>query len=234
MKSTHFPEKLKISNLSDADRPREKYLSKGPNSLSDAELIAILLRTGSGNESVIDLSKRLLMNCGNSLHNLANMSLTDLMKTHGIGEVKAITIKAAFDLGARRRVEPVTKQKKIKSTTDLVELMQDKIANIPHEEFWAVFVSQSSAILGMEIIGKGGLTSTSVDVRMIMKRALELRATGILLCHNHPSGNVKPSSQDIAITYQINDAATLLNITILDHLILNNDNFFSFNAEGMI
>ncbi len=234
MKSTHFPEKLKISNLSDADRPREKYLSKGPNSLSDAELIAILLRTGSGNESVIDLSKRLLMNCGNSLHNLANMSLTDLMKIHGIGEVKAITIKAAFDLGARRRVETVTKQKKIKSTTDLVELMQDKIANIPHEEFWAVFVSQSSAILGMEIIGKGGLTSTSVDVRMIMKRALELRATGILLCHNHPSGNVKPSSQDIAITSQINDAATLLNITILDHLILNNDNFFSFNAEGMI
>ncbi len=234
MKSTHFPEKLKISNLSDADRPREKYLSKGPNSLSDAELIAILLRTGSGNESVIDLSKRLLMNCGNSLHNLANMSLADLMKIHGIGEVKAITIKAAFDLGARRRVETVTKQKKIKSTTDLVELMQDKIANIPHEEFWAVFVSQSSAILGMEIIGKGGLTSTSVDVRMIMKRALELRATGILLCHNHPSGNVKPSSQDIAITSQISDAATLLNITILDHLILNNDNFFSFNAEGMI
>ena len=234
MKSTHFPEKLKISNLSDADRPREKYLSKGPNSLSDAELIAILLRTGSGNESVIDLSKRLLMNCGNSLHNLANMSLTDLMKIHGIGEVKAITIKAAFDLGSRKRVETVTKQKKIKSTTDLVELMQDKIANIPHEEFWAVFVSQSSAILGMDIIGKGGLTFTSVDVRMIMKRALELRATGILLCHNHPSGNVKPSSQDIAITTQINDAATLLNITILDHLILNNDNFFSFNAEGMI
>jgi len=234
MKKTNFHEKIKITKLSKADLPREKYRSKGPNSLSDAELIAILLRTGSGDESVLDLSKRILVNCNNSLHNLANMPLKELMKIYGIGEVKAITIKAAFDIGTRIRVEAVTRKKKIKSTSDLVELMQDKIANIPHEEFWAVFVSQSSAILGMEIIGKGGLTSTSVDVRMIMKSALELRATGILLCHNHPSGNVKPSNQDINITSQIKDAAALLNISVLDHLIINDDKYYSFSAEGMI
>jgi DNA repair protein RadC len=234
MKSPDSQKKLIILNLNDSDRPREKYLAKGSNSLSDAELIAIILRSGSGKESVTDLSRRLLLAGENSLKNLSDMSLSDLMKVHGIGQVKAVTIRAAFDLGARIRVEKVTKQKKITCTTDLVELMQDKIANIPHEEFWAVFVSQSSAILGMENIGKGGLTSTTVDVRMIMKKALECSATGILLCHNHPSGNIKPSNQDINITCQIKEAADILNISILDHLIINKDNYFSFNAEGMI
>ena len=234
MKSSDSSEKLAISNLDDSDRPREKYLAKGSNSLSDAELIAIVLRIGSGKEPVTDLSRRLLLAGENSLKNLSEMSLSDLMKVHGMGEVKAVTLRAVFDIGARIRAETVSKRKKIQCTADLLELMQDKIANIPHEEFWAVFLSQSSVILGMENIGKGGLTSTTVDVRMIMKKALEYSATGILLCHNHPSGNIKPSNQDINITCQIKEAADILNIKILDHLIINKDNYFSFNAEGII
>lgn len=226
--------KLKISDWSLNDRPREKCLEKGFHSLSDAELIAILIRNGSSDESAVDLGKRILSMNGNSLNALADMNLQELLRIYGIGTVKAITIKAAFELGQRRRSEKITVRKRIKFASDIVELMQDKIAAIPHEEFWVVFVNQSTKILGIENFGKGGLTSTTVDIRMIVKRALECNATGLLLCHNHPSGEVMPSAHDRLLTQQIKEALQLFTIKLLDHLILYHDIYYSFQAEGLL
>ncbi|MBO4232441.1 MAG: hypothetical protein J5862_04310, partial [Bacteroidales bacterium] len=172
--------KLTIPQWAISDRPREKFLTKGKSSLTDAELIAILLRNGSADESALDLAKRLLALNQNSLNLLAEKSTVELTEIAGIGTVKAITIQTAFELGQRRRAEKVTKQRKISSSADILELMQGKLANLRHEEFWAIYLNQGAALLRMENIGKGGLTSTTVDVRLIMKRAIELSATAIV------------------------------------------------------
>ena len=226
--------KLTIPQWAISDRPREKFLTKGKASLTDAELIAILLRNGSSDESALDLAKRLLALNQNSLNLLAEKSTGELTEISGIGTVKAITIQAAFELGQRRRAEKVTKQRKISSSADILELMQGKLANLKHEEFWAIYLNQGAALLRMENIGKGGLTSTTVDVRLIMKRAIELSATAIVLCHNHPSGELKPSQQDIQLTQQIKKATEMLNISLLDHIIIHNDNCYSFLEDGIL
>lgn len=226
--------KLTIPQWAISDRPREKFLTKGKSSLTDAELIAILLRNGSSDESALDLAKRLLALNQNSLNLLAEKSTEEMTEISGIGTVKAITIQAAFELGQRRRAEKVTKQRKISSSADILELMQGKLANLKHEEFWAIYLNQGAALLRMENIGKGGLTSTTVDVRLIMKRAIELSATAIVLCHNHPSGELKPSQQDIQLTQQIKRATEMLNISLLDHIIIHNDNCYSFLEDGIL
>lgn len=226
--------KLTIKKWGISERPREKYLYKGFQSLSDAELVAILIRSGSQDESAVDVGRRLLKMNDGSLNQLADMTIEELMTVPGIGEVKAITIKTVFELGQRRRSEKVTDKKKIKFATDIVELMQDKIAHIVHEEFWVIFLNQASKIQKVENFGKGGMTATTVDIRLIMKKALNYNATALLLCHNHPSGDVVPSEQDIRLTNQVRDAAMLFNIKLLDHLVLNKDNYFSFQAEGLL
>lgn len=226
-------DKLAIKDWSISDRPREKYLAKGFHTLSDAELIAILIRTGSSDESAVDLGIRLLAMNKNDLNRLAEMSTKELMAINGIGKVKAITIKAAFELGQRRRAEIVSIKKKIKSATDVSELMQDKIAHLEHEEFWSIFLNQSNSILGVDNFSKGGITSTTVDIRLIIKKAIEYNATGLLLCHNHPSGKVNPSEQDLNLTRQLVNAAKMFNIRVLDHIILHKDLFYSFNSEGI-
>ena len=234
MKEIDYSKKLTINNWSVSDRPREKYMEKGFQALTDAELIAILIRNGSPEESAVDLGIKLLKMNKNSLNALADMALQELMNVRGIGEAKAISIKAAFELGQRRRADRVASSKKITLATDIVELMQDKIANIVHEEFWVLFINQGSTILKIENFSRGGLTSSVVDPRLIIKKALEYNATGIFLCHNHPSGNMKPSREDLSITQKIGDAVRLFDITLVDHLILHKDKYYSFAAEGKL
>ncbi len=226
--------KLTITQWGVSDRPREKYLTSGFSHLSDAELLAILIRNGSAQESAVELAKNILAASNQSLNAVADLSVKQLSQFKGIGKVKAITLLTAFELGKRRTVEKVKDQDKILSPNDLCHFMQDKNANQPHEEFWAVFVNQNSNILGTHIIGKGGLTATSVDIRLIMKHALELSATGFFVCHNHPSGQLKPSQADKQLTQQLKEAAHLLNIQLLDHIIVHKDRFYSFFEEDIL
>ncbi|MDR2979333.1 MAG: DNA repair protein RadC [Bacteroidales bacterium] len=225
--------KLTISDWSISDRPREKYMEKGMASLTNAELIAILLRSGNQDETAVSLAIRMLQLNNEKLDSLAKMTLKDLLKINGIGEAKAITIKAAFELGQRRRAETVYERNQIKSATDVVEIMQDKIAHIEHEEFWVLFLNQSSKVLLVENFSKGGITSTDVDVRLVARKALELMATGVIICHNHPSGDVHPSDSDLRLTQSFKVALDLLNIKCLDHVILHGDQFYSFVQKGV-
>jgi len=229
-----LPQKLTIKNWDVSDRPREKYIEKGFHSLSDAEIIAILIRSGTLRESAVEVSRNLLAQHQNNLNNIAELSIQDLMKIDGIGKVKAITIKAAFELGNRRRVEKVTHQKKIQSPEDIVELMQDKIAHLKHEEFWVIFLNNSSKVLRIDNFGKGGWTSTSVDIRLIVQKSITYNATGITVCHNHPSGDVRPSEEDLRLTKHLKQATEYLNIKFIDHLILHKDNYYSFVSENLL
>ena len=217
-----------------ADRPREKYLAQGSRHVSDAELIAILLRNGSREESAVDLAKRVLAANGNSINQLAEMSIDDLQQINGIGKVKAITLHAAFELGRRRRAENIEQARKITCSEDVVALMQSRLAELDHEEFWVIFVNHAAEILKVESIGVGGLTSTIVDVRLILKTAVAVNATGLFLCHNHPSGSLHPSDSDIQLTQRIRKASEVFDIRVFDHLIIHKENYYSFMAEGLL
>ena len=225
---------LTIPEWSASDRPREKYLEHGGRYVSDAELIAILLRNGSREESAVELAKRLLADNENSINQLAEMSVDELVRVNGIGKVKAITLHAAFELGRRRRAEGVEQAGKITCMEDVVALMQSKLAEIDHEEFWVVYVNQANTILKVERAGSGGLTSTIVDVRNIIKTAVAVSATGLFLCHNHPSGRLKPSEHDIALTQKIRAAAEMFDIHVTDHIIIHKEESLSFFAEGLL
>jgi DNA repair protein RadC len=226
--------KLTIPDWAIQDRPREKYLSLGFNSLSDTELIAILLRSGTKNESAVDVARNLMAECRNSLNHLSEIPLNKLVKIKGIGKVKAITLLVAFELGKRCRVAVVEQRRKIDTTSDLVELMQTKNARLGYEEFWIIFVNQGLFLLGIENFGRGGLTSTSVDLRLILLKAMELKATGLFMCHNHPSGDLLPSQTDLALTSQIKDAARLLSMQLLDHIIICKEAYYSFAENDML
>ena len=230
MENNSFP----IKNWSEDDRPREKLILKGKSALSDADLIAILIGSGSRNESAVELSRRILSSVDNNLNALGKLSLTQLIAFKGIGEAKAIAIIAAMDLGRRRRGENAVELKKITSSKMIFEIMQPIIGELPHEEFWIIYVNNSNNIISKSQLSKGGITATLVDVRLIFKNALEIGATGIVLCHNHPSGNLKASEVDIKITKKIKLAAESLDITILDHLIITEHGYFSFTDEGIL
>ena len=233
--SMHYDvSRLTIPEWSAADRPREKYLARGSRHVSDAELIAILLRNGSKDESAVDLAKRILAVNGNSINQLAEMSIADLLRVNGIGKVKAITLHAAFELGRRRRAENIEQAKKITCTEDVVALMQSRLAELDHEEFWVIFVNQAAGILRVEPIGAGGLTSTIVDVSLIIKTAVAVNATGLFLCHNHPSGSLCPSESDLKLTQKIKQAAAVCDIAVHDHVIIHKESFFSFLEEGLL
>ena len=225
---------LSIPEWSVSDRPREKYLTHGADHVGDAELLAILLRTGTSQESAVDLAKRILAANGNSLNRLSEMSVEELTRIKGIGKVKAVTLQAAFELGRRRRAAIVEQKKKIGSVEDVIELMQSRLADASHEQFWTIYLNNSSTILHTQCIGTGSLTKTIVDVRKIIRKALDLGATGLILCHNHPSGNLRPSKEDIALTLNIQKATHLFDIKIIDHIILHNSESYSFMQEGML
>lgn len=236
MSKTYYNEnpRLSIPEWSVEDRPREKYATRGASALSNAELIAILLRTGSATESAVDMAKRLLASCDNQLNVLADKRLHQLTKIKGIGQAKATTLMAAFEISKRMRAEHINLANHIQSTMDVVEIMQDKIACLTHEEFWAIYLNQASKILKISQIGKGGLSNTVADIRLIIQECIILEATHLIVCHNHPSGSVRPSNQDKALTFQIREAAKLLNIQLTDHVVLHKSAYFSFAEEGML
>ncbi|WP_417443700.1 RadC family protein [Joostella sp.] len=229
-KSTSFS----IKNWSITDRPREKLLATGKQILSDAELIAILIGSGSRDESAVQLSKRILASVDNNLNKLGRLSVGQLIKFKGIGEAKAISIVACLELGRRRRGEDIPEIKKIKSSKHVFELMQPKIGELEHEEFWILYVNNSNSVIKTLQLSKGGITGTLVDVRLALKKALELNATAMILAHNHPSGGLKPSNADKEITNKIKNAGAGMDIKLLDHLIVTEKSYFSFADEGIL
>ncbi|PIF60737.1 MULTISPECIES: DNA repair protein RadC [unclassified Flavobacterium] len=222
-----------ITNWSEDDKPREKLMLKGKSVLSDAELIAILIGSGSRNESAVDLSKRILASVDNNLNALGKLSISQLMNFKGIGEAKAISIIAALELGRRRRAEDAVDLKKVTSSKIIFEIMQPIIGELPHEEFWIIYLNNSNKVISKSQLSKGGITGTLVDVRIVFKTALEMGATGLILCHNHPSGTLIPSDADKQITRKLKLAGDSLEIKVLDHLIVTEKNYFSFADEGI-
>lgn len=222
-----------ISSWSEDDKPREKLMLKGKSVLSDAELIAILIGSGSRNESAVDLSKRILGSVDNNLNALGKLSISQLIKFKGIGEAKAISIIAALELGRRRRIEDVVERAKITSSKSIFQIMQPIIGELPHEEFWIVYLNNSNKVISKSQLSKGGITGTLVDVRIVFKTALEMGATGLILCHNHPSGTLIPSDADKQITRKLKLAGDSLEIKVLDHLIVTESSYYSFVDEGI-
>ncbi|MBS7320158.1 MAG: DNA repair protein RadC [Myroides sp.] len=223
-----------IKHWSEDDQPREKLLYKGKAALSDAELVAILIGSGSRNESAVDLCKRILQQNNNQLHQLQKQSIQQLMQFKGIGEAKAITIVAALELAKRLQLSETKELTKIGSSTDVCKLMQPLIGDLPHEEFWCLLLNNSNKVIYKFQLSKGGLTQTVVDIRMLFKTVLEHLATAIILVHNHPSGQLNPSMADKDITQKIKQAGTTLDIKLLDHLIITATDYLSFADEGIL
>ena len=209
-------------------------MNKGKSVLSDAELIAILLGSGSRNESAVELSKRILASANNNLNELGKLSIKQLMQFKGIGEAKAVTIAAALEIGRRRRGEEAKKITKIASSASVFELLQPIMGELEHEEFWIVYLNNANNVVQTAQLSKGGITGTLVDVRLVMRQALELGAVALILAHNHPSGSLKPSSADRQITQKLKTAAEALDIKVLDHLIITQKEYFSFADEGIL
>lgn len=224
---------LTIKQWAVEDRPREKLLSKGISTLSDAELIAILLATGTKNLSAVDLAKNLLANAENNLHQLGKQTIADLKKVNGIGEAKAITIIAALELGKRRKLVDLNR-KKISGSSDIFEVFQPMLGDLPHEEFWVAYLNRANALIDKEQISTGGTTGTVIDVKIILKHGIEKLASSIILIHNHPSGNTQPSTNDKNITEKIKNAAEMMDIAVLDHIIIGDTQYLSFADEGIL
>ena len=228
------PSSFSIKNWSQNDQPREKLLYKGKASLSDAELVAILIGSGNREESAVALCKRILASVDNNLSELGRLSIKQLMSFKGIGEAKAISIAAALELGRRRRGEEALEKKKITSSASVFELMQPLIGELQHEEFWIIYLNNANKVIQKMQLSKGGITGTLVDVRLVLKSALELGATGLILAHNHPSGTLKPSEADKQITNKLKVAAESLDLKVLDHLIVTEKAYFSFADETLL
>jgi len=228
------PTSFSIKNWSQDDQPREKLLYKGKATLSDAELLAILIGSGNRDESAVALCKRIFASVNNNLSDLGRLSIAQLMEFKGIGEAKAITIVAALELGRRRRGEEALEKKKITSSNSVFELMQPIIGELEHEEFWIIFLNNSNKVIDKKQLSKGGITGTLVDVRLVLKYALEVGATGLILAHNHPSGTLKPSEADMHLTNKLKMASESLDIKILDHLIITEKAYLSFADENLL
>ncbi len=223
-----------IKNWATEDRPREKLMAKGRLSLTDAELLAILIGSGNSRESAVDLSKKILSSTQNNLNRLGKLSLKQLTSFNGIGEAKAVTIIAAMELGRRRRGEEALEKLKITSSSSVFEVLQPVIGELDHEEFWILYLNNSNKIIEQFQISKGGITGTLVDVRITLRKALELGAVSLILAHNHPSGNLNPSEADKQLTRKLKTAAESLDIKILDHIIVTEKSYFSFADEGLL
>lgn len=230
----NYSKNISIKDWADDDRPREKLLIKGKSVLSDAELVAILIATGNRDESAVELSKRILQSLNNNLNRLAKLSVNDLIKFKGIGEAKAISIIASLELGKRRRSAEVLEKDKIAGSKDAFQILQLKLEDLPHEEFWIVLLNRANKVIATKLVGRGGFSSTVVDSKIIFSFALESLASGIILAHNHPSGNLKPSNSDIRLTKKIVDAGKIMEVPILDHIIVGDNEYFSFADEGLI
>jgi len=228
-----YNDPMPIRLWAEDDRPREKLIRQGKNVLSDAELIAILLRSGTSTHSAVDLAKILLAGAQNNLIELSKLGLPDLISIKGIGEAKALSVIAALELGRRRRGADVLVKSKVNASKDAFELIQVELAEMPHEEFWIIMLSRSNQLIRKIAVSKGGMAGTVVDPKKIFKTALQHSAASIILCHNHPSGSVQPSEADIKITKKIREGGALLDIAVLDHIIVGEERYFSFADEGL-
>ncbi len=223
-----------IKSWAEEDRPREKMLEKGCNSLSDAELLAILIGSGSRNETAVGLAQRILADTGNDLNELGKKNLKDLMKFKGVGEAKAISIVAALELGRRRQLTDIKERPTISDSRSAYDAIASKLVDNPHEECWILLTNRANKIIRREQVSSGGVAGTVVDIKIILKKAVEELASGIVLAHNHPSGSLQPSAADIDVTNRLRNAAKLLDVTLLDHLIISEKGYFSFADEGKI
>lgn len=228
------PTSFGIKSWAEEDRPREKLLQKGRAALSDAELMAILLGSGTAKLSAVDVSKLILAAVGNDLNALARLSIKELMRHKGIGEAKAITIVAALELGRRRKEAAASARVTITSSTDIYNLVRPNLQDLPHEEFWVVLLNRANVVMRKTSISTGGVAGTVADPKLIFKEALEQLASSIILVHNHPSGNKSPSAADIALTRKLKEAGQFLDLPILDHLIYTDLGYFSFADEGLL
>jgi DNA repair protein RadC len=225
---------LSIKSWSENDRPREKLMLLGKDSLSDAELLSILIRTGTASQNALEVARSVLLLGNNNLADLSRLTIEDLSKVNGLGKVKAITIIAALELGRRRRTAESSNIQKIKTSMEAVEIFRPHLADLSHEEFWILLLNRANVIIGKKNVSRGGLSGTLVDPKIIFKESIEARASGIILCHNHPSGNNRPSDADIRLTQKIKEGGRHLEISILDHIIIAGSSFYSFADEGLL
>lgn len=225
---------MSIKFLAEDDRPREKFLLKGKTSLSDSELLAIILGSGNNEDSAVELARKILASVGNNWQNLSKLSIKDLMKFKGIGEAKAISVAATLEIGRRKASQETPEKTSILSAKDSYNIFSQHLSDLRTEEFWAIFLNQKNQIVYKTQISKGGISGTLVDVRVLFRIALEHFATSIIVAHNHPSGSLKPSLEDIQITKNIKNAGEILNVTLLDHLIIGDNSFLSFAEEGLL
>ncbi len=232
MEETHH--RFSIKTWKEDDRPREKLLIKGRQALSDAELLAILIGSGNREESAVALCQRILASVSQNLSILGKMGIEDLCEFKGIGEAKALSIIAALELGRRRRGSEALEQERITSSLSVFELMQPRLGDLPHEEFWIIYLNNANKVLRTVQLSKGGITGTVVDIRIAFKMALQLGAVAVILVHNHPSGTLKPSQPDIQLTKKLKTAGDHLDIKVLDHLIVTEKAYFSFADEQLL
>ena len=225
--------RLTIRDWAEDDRPREKMLRKGAHSLSDAELLAILIGSGNRDESAVELSRRIMHECSDNINELAQLSITDLCKRFkGIGEAKAITIMAALEIGKRRKTSEILERKKITSSLDLFDLFEPQLVDLPHEEFWIGLLNGANKVIEIKRLTQGGSRQTVVDIPILLKMALEKSALAMVVAHNHPSGQNRPSNEDEQITRKIKVGCEAIGITLLDHIIIAKGQYYSFADEG--
>lgn len=227
-------QKLSITQWAPEDRPREKMMEKGADALSDAELLAILIGTGNTEESAVELMKRLLLACDNNLNSLAKWEVRDYSRFKGMGPAKSITVMAALELGKRRKLQSARERQRITCSKDIYDIFQPIMCDLEQEEFWVLLLNQAAKLIDKVRISVGGIDGTYADVRTIFREALLQRATQIAVIHNHPSGNTRPSQPDKTLTGHIRKAAETMNIHLIDHVIVCEDNFYSFADEGML
>ena len=226
--------KSSIPKWAESDRPREKMMTKGPMSLSEVELLAILIASGNREESAVDLSKRILADCNNNLAELSRLDISELMLYKGIGEAKAVTITAALELGRRRRETEAIVLKQITNSKNAYDYIYPNIAELSHEEFWIILLKTNKQIIGKKLIGVGGLSSTVADPKKIFRHIISGKAAGFILCHNHPSGNIQPSETDIKLTKEIYMLSNILHVELVDHIIATSNAYYSFADESML
>jgi DNA repair protein RadC len=226
--------KLNIKDWAVEDRPREKLSKNGPRSMSDAELIAILIGSGNLSETAVELSRRILASADNNLNELGRKSIEYLQQFKGIGEAKAITIVAALELGKRRKESDISNKNKINGSKEVADYFLPLLGDLNHEEFWVMFLDRGNNIKESFRISQGGISGTVIDVRIIMKAALEKGASSIILCHNHPSGTLHASDADMKITRKISEAAKIMDMSVLDHVIIGDNKYYSFADEGVL
>lgn len=225
---------LKITHWAEEDRPREKLLMKGRSALSDAELIGILIGSGTISLSAVDLAKVILKEVNNDLHELAKLGVEDLKKFKGIGEAKAISIVSALELGRRRKESEPVKRERITSSEDAYKIIKPHLMDLKHEEFWVILLNRANMVIRKSIVSSGGVSGTIADPKMIFKIALDNLASSVILVHNHPSGNIKPSEADIQLTKKMKEGGRVLEIPVIDHLIFTNNQYYSFADEGKL